>query len=165
MSNDGGPFRGQRERNVEYFDDIMGDNSPPALFEGSIDQSGGGMRNYDEAKSEVTAEGIEVQMHCRACPLENKILIPWSELFIVGHAPTSGLLPREWKKSDVNMAPYPETYCACRTLCAPIIPPDWAARKVEAALRAGLVSQQQLMSDPQVQALAQHLAQRQQRGG
>ena len=159
MSNDGSPFRGQREQNVDYFDDIMGDNSPPPIFDGSIDGSGGGIRNYDGMRSTPSAAGMEVLMHCRVCPLENRILIPWEELFIVGHAPRSGLLPQGWAKSEVNMAPYPETQCSCRALCAPIIPPDWAMAKVNAALHSGLITQQKLMADPQVQVLAQRLAQ------
>ncbi len=160
MSNDGGPFRGQRDRSVDYFDDIMGDNSIPAIFEGSIDQAGGGMRNYDGIKATPTAEGMVIKMHCRSCPLENEITIPWTELFVVGHAPRSGILPRGWKASEVNMALYPETHCSCRTLCAPIVAPDWAARKVDAALKSGLITQQMLWADPEVQAVARALQSR-----
>lgn len=158
MSNDGGPFRGQREHNVDYFDDIMGDNSAPAIFDGGVAKQGG-IRNYDGIQEKTTAAGVEVMMHCRACNLENKISIPWTELYIVAHAPQSGLLPQGWRRSDVNMAPYPETFCPCRTLCAPIVQPDWAARKVDSALRAGLITHQGLMSDPAVMALAQRMAQ------
>lgn len=157
MSNDGGPFRGQRERNVDYFDDVMGDNSVPALFDGSIDQSGGGMRNYDGMKVTPTPEGIDVRMHCRACPLENVITLSWPELFIVSHAARSGMLPAGWKRSDVNMGAYPETHCSCRTLCAPIVTPDWAAQKVNAAMQSGLITQEVLLKNQEVQALAQRM--------
>lgn len=157
MSNDAGPYRGLRERNVDYFDDVMGDNNPPAIFEGGIDQSGGGMRNYDGMKITPTPEGIEARMHCRSCPLENVVLLTWPELFIVSHAARTGLLPKEWKRSEVNMGAYPDTHCSCRTLCAPIVTPDWAAQKVNAAMQAGLITQEALLRNPEVQALAAHM--------
>lgn len=155
--SDGGVFRGAREKGMDYFDDIMGDNTVPAIFDGD------GFKNFDSMKTEPTPEGMAIKMHCRACHLEAELLLSWAELFIVAHAPRSGLLPSGWKRSEVNRSAYPEINCRCDTLLPVNIEPEWAAHQVDAAQRAGLLTPDMLRADPQVQALQQRMAQ-QQRG-
>jgi hypothetical protein len=160
MSNDGGPYKGQRERGIDYFDDIMSDNSIPAIFD--TDLGGGGMRDYEKVSSQPNQSGVTVHMHCRACPSPAEIHIDWTELFMVAMAPRSQMLPQGWRRSEVNQAAYPDLRCNCGATCAPIITPDWAQKQVDAALRGGLVTPQQLAADPQVRQvqaiLAQHAA-------
>ncbi len=147
-SNDGGPFKGQRIAGVDYFDDIMGDNSIPAIFD--TDLGGGGMRDYEKVSATPNAQGIEVNMHCRACPMPAKIDIDWAELFLVAMAPRSGVLPDGWRRSEANAAAYPDLRCNCGAVCAPIISPDWAQKQIDAALRGGLLNIQVLQNNPQV---------------
>lgn len=166
MSNDGGPYKGDRAQGVDYFDDIMGDNSIPAIFD--TDMGGGGMRDYEKVSSHASKSGVKVNMHCRACPAPAEIDIDWTELFLVAMAPRSGILPQGWRRSEVNQAAYPELRCNCGAICAPIITPDWAQKQLDAALRGGLITSQQLAADPQVRhvqgMLSQAAAARQQQG-
>jgi hypothetical protein len=156
MSNDGGPYQGPRDPNVDYFDDIMGDNSPPTIFDGD------GFRDYEAIKWVPNAQGLSISMHCRACPRPCRIDVTWPELFVVSHAPRTNVLPQGWVKSEVNGAPFPNVRCNnCGAVCAPIITPEFAQKRVDAALRAGLTNQQTLIQDPQVRHIASLMAQAQ----
>jgi hypothetical protein len=151
---DGGKYKGPRDGRADYFDDYMGDNAPPAIFDGD------GMRDYDAVRSTATQKGIVVDMHCRACSKSARIELEWPELFVVGHADQTDILPAGWKRSAPNGAAYPEVKCACGAVCSPVVTPDWAAKQVEAALKSGLLSRETLASDEGVQQLGRIIASR-----
>jgi hypothetical protein len=157
MSNDGKPFDGPRIDNVDYFDDIMGDNSAPAIFDGQ------GFQQYERVQATPNKNGIMILMPCRACGRDKRIDITWPEVFIVAHAPRTNIIPNGWDKSQINQAPYPKLSCdSCQALCGPIIQPDWAMQRIDGALRAGLVSPEALQQDPQVRFVAAAIARQQQ---
>lgn len=161
----GRPYSGNREPNADYFDDYMGDNSAPAIFEGGIDKHGG-VRDYDDVKYTATPEGVTVSFHCRSCPLPLKLDVTWAELFVVAQAPKTHFLPEGWALSEVNRAPYPAVKCqGCQSLAPIMFTPDWSAKRVDAALRAGLVTPPQLAQDPQVRYVQSLLAQGRTHGG
>lgn len=155
---DGGKYKGPRDERGDYFDDIMGDNSIPEIFDGP------GMRDYENVSARATQKGPVIDMHCRVCSRGARIQIEWGELFIAAHTPKTGIMPAGWKRSDVNAALYPDLTCQCGGDCAPMITPDWAAQQVEAALQSGVLTEQALANDPQVQAVNAAVQQRQGRG-
>jgi len=144
----GGIYRGNREPNVDYFDDIMGDNSVPTIFSGS------GMEQLESIQATSNPQGVMVDMMCRppGCGKPVKILLEWPELFIAAHAPATGIVPYGWERSEENMMPYPRMNCSrCGNLIAPMVPPQWAKRQVDSALEAGLITQEELLANPVVQ--------------
>lgn len=151
---DGGRYKGPRDARADYFDDYMGDNSPPTIFDGD------GMRDYDTVRTTAAQEGIIVEMHCRSCSKGARIVLEWPELFIVAHAPATNMLPAGWKRSDVNSSTYPDLKCSCGSLCCPMVSPDWAAKQVKSALESGLLTRERLASEPAVQHVQQMLQQR-----
>ncbi len=145
---DGGVYRGNRVDGADYFDDVMGDNEVPEIFRGS------GMEKMEKVVPEPTPAGMYLNMQCRppGCGAEKKIFVPWPELFVVANAPKTGVLPPDWKRSEINQAPVPDLACSrCGTAVSPVIPPDWAARQVDAALQRGWLTVEQLNADPLVQ--------------
>jgi len=157
---DGGVYRGSRESSADYFDDVMGDNRAPEMFRTDM----GGIGEYDDIKSQATPEGIMIIMHCRppGCGKPRQAVLAWGELFVVAHAPQTNILPSGWRVSEVNHAPCPGLKCNCGEAFEPIIPIDWAYRQVNLALQGGLVTQQQLMGDPEVRRVMQAMQQTQQ---
>lgn len=158
--SDGGQYRGPRSTGCDYFDDIMGDNDVPAIFQ----TPQGGMGAYESVRPESTPEGIVVHMFCRppGCGNGRNVTITWAELFIVAHAPQTGVLPDGWARSEVNAACYPMLECRCGQPIAPMIAPDWAMRQVNSALSQNLTNMQAIGADPQVMRLRQQAAYAQQ---
>lgn len=153
---DGGMFRGSRVQGADYFDDVMGDNEIPEMFRG------GGMESLEKVVAHSTPEGMMLDMHCRppGCGAQKGVLVGWPELFIIAHLPQTGIRPQGWRRSEVNHAVVPELACSrCGAPVAPVITHDWAQKQIDAALQAGHTSMEALRSDPQVQRLAQVLAQ------
>lgn len=156
---DGGRYRGPRDPKADYFDDIMGDNSTPSIFQTDM----GGLDAYERVQKQADSNGITYHMHCRppGCGAPKNVLISWGELFVVAHAPESHVLPPDWKMSEVNMAPCPDCYCQCGAPLNPIVTPDEAAREVDQALRRNIITEQQLAADPVVQRVQAILGARQ----
>lgn len=152
----GGRFTGSRTRGVDYFDDKMTDTKSAGIFQGD------GIDDYDRVDNHVTQEGVSSSMHCRACNKQCNITLEWPELFIAAHTPATGIMPSGWQRSDANRALYPELKCQCGALASPIVTPEWAEKQVRAALQSGLLTEEQLARDPQVQAVQQMVAQRRQ---
>lgn len=148
---DGGRYRGSRDSAGDYFDDVMGDNSVPSMFQTDM----GGIGEYEGMKERATEQGLVITMHCRppGCGKPREVTISWGELFLVANLPQTGRLPQGWQISQVNQAAYPDLNCNCGQTVAPMITPDWASRQVELAMNGGLITQEQLARDPQVMAV------------
>lgn len=131
-------FGGQRERGVDYFDDILGNNDKAGVFEG------GGVEDYEGLKETVDSEGLRIRINCRRCNLPHDLTLEWKELFIVGsNGPGKALLkPRGWQYSENNGSLYPaDVLCGkCRAPLCPQVTPDEARQRVNDAISRNLVS-------------------------
>jgi len=135
-------WRGAREQNVDYFDDILGDNKNTGVFDGM------GIDDYDRVKQEIAPDGVHVGLNCRVCNKRSRVTVSWEELFYVG---SNGggqplVLPAGWFKSDENMDCYVQLQCGrCHNMgFAPHFTPDEARGLIKQAANSGFVTPQQV---------------------
>lgn len=118
------------------------------------------MESFEKIRSYPTAAGMVLEMHCRppGCGKQEQVTVSWPELFIISHAPQTGILPTGWRRSEVNQGAVPELPCPrCGTPIAPVVTPTWAKSQLENALQRGLTSPQMIAADPQVAQLQARL--------
>lgn len=138
-------WRGARERGVDYFDDIMGENVDHGMFTGM------GSADHDRVQQKISKGGVSILMNCRFCGKRAEVEIPWEELFYVGaNGPGKPLVtPEGWFKSDTNLDLYTLMRCEYGKCggergYAPHFTPDEARSLVGQAVASGFISQQQL---------------------
>lgn len=137
-------WRGAREQNVDYFDDILGDHKNAGVFDGM------GIDDYDRVQQSIGPEGVKVRMNCRSCNNTMNVLLTWEELYYVG---SNGggkplVLPAGWFKSEENMDCYVRLPCG---KCgkdhggfAPHFTPDEARGLIQQAANSGFITPQQV---------------------
>lgn len=132
-------YKGPREEGVDYFDDVLGDNDQAGVLEG------GGLKDYDRMREQITPEGVSIEMQCRLCGKRATVTMEWFELFVCGtnDAGMPLLMPRGWQYSQNNNT----LYCAikCRNCSegyyAVHVTPDEARKYVNSAASRGFVNQ------------------------
>jgi len=154
-SNTGWKHRGARNERCDYFDDVMSDNKQHGIFAGE------GIEDFEGLKVEPQADGISCGMHCRGCSAQADVVLSWPEIWVIGTYQYHNMLPQDWSYSQTNQAAFPaNTRCPrCDFNLVVHIKPMWAKAQIDEALRTGLVSGPALQQDPQVQSVAQAMAQ------
>lgn len=158
---DAGKYKGPRIHGVDYFDDVMGDNVVPQMFQGAL--GGGGMESHERTNFERDRQGIVVSCECRQCSSNCRIGVTWGELYKVAAAPQTGVLPNGWQRSDANATAYPDLKCnRCQGLVAIQFEPRWCMDQIRDALGNNVIDQSILANDRDVQEVNARLQGRQQ---
>jgi len=101
--------------------------------------AGGGTDNHFQTQTTSGREGVSYKIHCDNCGLPNVVTVDWQEMVIVG----SGMAPHGWKYENGRL--FPNLGCGngnCGYICTVTVTPDEAARHVNAALQAKVVTPQ-----------------------
>jgi hypothetical protein len=135
---------------VDYFDDVL--SGLGGVFEDSS-----ALKSHESIQEKTTREGAEYRLECRMCSGESKILVNWLELFIIslnGKGKPIRTPSPQWKRSDNNGTMYVSLQCGrCGNEGYFLhITPEEAEKRVDGAIRSGILPRQQ------VQMWAQQIA-------
>jgi len=96
----------KREKNVDYFDDILSET-------GGI-HDGRAMDAFEGMSETITPEGLKVKMSCTFCGREHLVTLEWEELYVIGsnmNRPRP-ILPQKWAYSPNNQSAYVQFRCS-----------------------------------------------------
>lgn len=131
----------------DQFDDFLQGNG--ALREGGGILDSPGLHDYEGIQTKVEADGLHVILNCRFCNKKRQVVLEWPELVILGENSQGGapILPRGWVFSENNGTAFVKLPCPnCGNAGFAVhMTPEEAREKVGNALKAGLVSQAQVV--------------------
>jgi hypothetical protein len=129
-------FRGKREENVDYFDDILGQTG--GIHEGRA------MNEFETVQEKIAPDGLQIAMSCHLCGKKALVTLEWEELYVVGaNGPGAApVLPQNWQYSDNNADAFIAIRCPKCGADAGIVPhmtPEDARTAVNTAQSRGFI--------------------------